>query len=231
MQQVTPTSNRPFYSKVQQHASKVCITSVGPPGLDSQCTQPAMGGSGPICLPTSSHIGQSGGEVARLPMQENNSDYSGVAKHALVLGSSGHVQSNSTVPGQPAQSAHSAIHPNLNMHAWLSNQGAGLLRGSISMNWGPSERINQISLWGKVDHFYKSGASVISWTSGYLHKISNWLPYVPVSGQDVYTPVPLMDTGQPLPINWGIRLSMSAKMKISLITWIVSTETDPKDGG
>ena len=127
MQQVTPTSNRPFYSKVQQHASKVCITSVGPPGLGSQCTQPAMGGSGPICLPTSSYIGQSGGEVARLPMQENNSDYSGVAKHALVLGSSGHVQSDSTVPGQPAQSAHSAIHPNLNMHAWLSNQGAGLL--------------------------------------------------------------------------------------------------------
>ena len=30
-----------------------------------------MGGSGLICLPTSSHLGQSGGEVAGLPVQEN----------------------------------------------------------------------------------------------------------------------------------------------------------------
>ena len=29
-----------------------------------------MGGSGHVCLPTSSHLGQSGGEVTRLPMQE-----------------------------------------------------------------------------------------------------------------------------------------------------------------
>ena len=31
-----------------------------------------MGGSGRIRLPTSGHIGQSGGEVAGLPMQKNN---------------------------------------------------------------------------------------------------------------------------------------------------------------
>ena len=51
----------------------------------------AMGGSGCIYLPTSSHFGQSGGEVAGLPMQENSSDCSRVAQHALVLGSSSHV--------------------------------------------------------------------------------------------------------------------------------------------
>ena len=44
-----------------------------------------------------------GGEVARLPMQENHSDCSGVAQHALVLGSSGHVQPNPTEPAQYAQ--------------------------------------------------------------------------------------------------------------------------------
>ena len=60
-----------------------------------------MGGSGRICLPTSSHLGQSGGEVAGLPMQENYSDCSGVAQHDLVLGSSGNVQSDSTEPAQP----------------------------------------------------------------------------------------------------------------------------------
>ena len=36
-------------------------------------------------------------------MQENHSDCSSVAKHALVLGPSGHVQSNPTEPAQSAQ--------------------------------------------------------------------------------------------------------------------------------
>ena len=62
-----------------------------------------MVGSESIHLPTISHIGQSGREVARLPMQENQSDCSGVAQHALVLGSSGHVQPNRTEPAQSAQ--------------------------------------------------------------------------------------------------------------------------------
>ena len=45
---------------------------------------------------------QSGVEVAGLPMQENHSDCFGVVQHALVLGSSGHVQQNPTEPAQPA---------------------------------------------------------------------------------------------------------------------------------
>ena len=40
-----------------------------------------------------------------------------------------------------------------------------------------------------------------------------------------------MVTGQPLLINWGIHPSISARRKISLLSWIVSTETDPKTGG
>ena len=53
-----------------------------------------MGGSRPICLPTSSHLG--------LLIQKNHSDCSGVAQHALVLGSSGHVKANPTKSAQPA---------------------------------------------------------------------------------------------------------------------------------
>ena len=41
-------------------------------------------------------------------MQENHFDCSAVAKHALVLGSSGHVQPNLTKPVQPA---HTTIQP------------------------------------------------------------------------------------------------------------------------
>ena len=105
MQQVAPAKNRPFCHEVQQQVAAVCVTGTRSPGHSSGCTQSAMEGSGHICLPTSGHLGQSGGEVAGLPMQENHSDCSGVAEHALVLVSSGHVQLNPTEPAQPVNTA------------------------------------------------------------------------------------------------------------------------------
>ena len=87
----------------------LCFTSTGSSGLSSGCTQSAMRGSGRPRLPTSSHIGQSGEEVAGLPMQESYSDYSGVIQHALVLGSSGHVQPNPSEPAQSAQPIDTAL--------------------------------------------------------------------------------------------------------------------------
>ena len=36
-------------------------------GLGNGCTQPVLGGSGPICLPTGSHLGQSGGALQDYP--------------------------------------------------------------------------------------------------------------------------------------------------------------------
>ena len=52
---------------------------------------------------------QSGVEIAGLPVQENHSDCSRVAQHALVLESSGHIESDLTVPAQPSQSTNPAI--------------------------------------------------------------------------------------------------------------------------
>ena len=57
-----------------------------------------------IRISTNSHIGQSDGEVAGSPMQENHSDCPGLAQHALILGSSCHVQPNPTEPAQSAKS-------------------------------------------------------------------------------------------------------------------------------
>ena len=108
MQQVAPASNRPICHEVQQQVAFVCITGTGSPGHSSGCAQSAMVGSGSIHLLTSSHIGQSS-DVAGLPMQENHSDCSGVAHHALVLGSSGHVQPNPTEPAQSAQPVDTTI--------------------------------------------------------------------------------------------------------------------------
>ena len=92
MQQVAPTSNRSICQKVQQKVTSVCVTGTGSPGFSSGRTQPVMGGSRCIRLPTNRHIGQGGGEVAGLPLQENHFDCSRVAQHTLVWGSSGHVQ-------------------------------------------------------------------------------------------------------------------------------------------
>ena len=68
-----------------------------------------MGGSGCICLSTSSHLGQSGGEASGLPIQKIHPDRSRVAQHALVLGSSGDVDSNSLEPTPPTKSVDSAL--------------------------------------------------------------------------------------------------------------------------
>ena len=103
MQQVAPAQNRLICHEVQQQVASVCVTGTGSPGHSSGCAQSAMVGSESIQLPTISHSGQSGREVARLPMQENHSDCSGVAQHALVLGPSDHVQPNPTEPAQSAQ--------------------------------------------------------------------------------------------------------------------------------
>ena len=111
MLQVAPTSNRPLCHQIQQQATSLCVTLSGSHGLSSGCTQPTMGGSGPLCLPPNSHIGQGSGEVAGLPVQQNHSDRPRVAKHALVLGPGSHVQSNPTEFAQAAQSVDSALQP------------------------------------------------------------------------------------------------------------------------
>ena len=97
--------------QIQQQTPTVCVTSSRPPGLGSGCNQPVLGRSGPICLPTCSHLGQSGGEGVRLPVQQSDPDCTRVAKHALVLGSGSYVQSDPSVPAQPAQFGNSTIQP------------------------------------------------------------------------------------------------------------------------
>ena len=111
IQPVASTSGGPFCHQVQQQTSSVCLSSPRPPGVGSGCTQPLLGGPGPICLPTGSHLGQSGGEATELPLQQDNSDCTRVAQHALVLGSSSNVKPDTTLPAQHSQLSVSAIQP------------------------------------------------------------------------------------------------------------------------
>ena len=111
MQLVAPTSSGPVCHQVQQQTPTVCLTGPRPPGLGSGCTQPILGGPGPIRLPTGSHLGQSGGEAPGLPLQQNNSDCTRVAQHALVLGPCSNVKTDPSVSAQHTQPSVSAIQP------------------------------------------------------------------------------------------------------------------------
>ena len=111
VQEVAPASNRPLCHQVQLQTTSVCVSNSGSPSGGSGCSHPAMTGSGCLCLSTDRHLGQSSRKATGHPMQKINSDRSGVAQHALVLGLSGHVQPSSPEPTTAAQPVDTALQP------------------------------------------------------------------------------------------------------------------------
>ena len=140
-----------------------------------------MVGSGSIHLPTVSHIGQSG-DVAGLPIQENHSDCSRVAHHALVLGSSGHVQPNPTEPGQSAQPVDTTIQSDPSQKSNKSKSRCSALGAQAFEEQGFAEAVAtgiEAPQKGSTRSVYDAkwtivtrGASLIRWTSGYPCKVS-----------------------------------------------------------
>ena len=177
MQPVAQAQSGPICHQVQQQASTVCLTGPRPPGLGSGCSQPVMGGTEPLRLSTSSHLGQSGGEVAGLPLQQNHSDCTRVAQHALVLGSSGNVQSDPlclpNIPNLVSQPFNQVLHKNpsnLNLHAWLLEPQQSRSRASLRQSQHKLRLLKEdqpdLSM-RQSGPFLQSGASVIRWTSGH----------------------------------------------------------------
>ena len=145
-----------------------------------------MGGSGPICLLSSSHLGQSGGKVTGPTVQENHSDCSRVAQHALVLGSGDHVQPDPTVLDQPAhatiQSDSTQESVKLNLYVWLLNPQQSRSRASLRQ-WKHELRLlkgNRPDRYIRQSGpFLQTCASVIRWTSGHpVQSIADFLLYL-----------------------------------------------------
>ena len=136
-----------------------------------------MGGPRRLCLPTSSHLGQSGGEVTGLPLQEIHSDCSGVAQHALVLGSSDHVQSDPSEPAQLAQPINAALQLDPSQKSDKSKSPCMAPRATAIKEQGFSETVtarieapqrgstNEDQSMRQSGPFLQSGASLIRWTS------------------------------------------------------------------
>ena len=170
---VAPASSGLVGHQIKQQTPIVCVSGPRPPGLGSGCTQPVLGKSGPICLPTSSHLGQSGGEVTGLPLQQDHSDRPRVAQHAVVLGSSGNVQSDS----KPAQSGISTIQPDPAQDPVKPESSCLLLEPQQSRSRDSLRQWQHELRLLKEDQpdpsmrqsrpFLQSGTSVIWWTSGH----------------------------------------------------------------
>ena len=141
MKQVAPAQNRSIRHEVQQQITSVCVTSSGPTGSSSGCTQFPIGGSGCLRLPTDSHFGQSSGEVAGFSMQENHPDCPGMAQHALVLGPSDHVQSGPSEPAQPSQPVNTAVQSDPSQKSDKSNSPCMAPRASAIKEQGFSEAV------------------------------------------------------------------------------------------
>ena len=176
VQQVASASNRSLCYEIQQVAP-VRITSSGPHGHCSGCTQFVMGKSGRICLPTDSHIGQSGGEVAGLPIPKVDHHCPGWPNMTWFWDL---LEMSSQIPlflpplpnllTQPLnQTPHRSL-TNLNLHAWLLEPQ--LSRSRVSLRrWQQELRLlkeDQPDLsMRQSGPFLQSGASQIRWTSGY----------------------------------------------------------------
>ena len=159
---------------------------------------------------------ESGGKAAGLPLQQDNPDCPRVAQHALVLGSSGNVQSDPTVSAQHTQPGVPAIQPgssqsNLNLHAGLLEPQQSKSRASLrqwqhelrllkedqpDLSMRPSEPF--LTRWKAIAdfllHLFQDKKLQPGTIDGYKSAIAD---------------------------NWAIAPLMSARMRISLVSWTV----------
>ena len=100
-------------------------------------------------------------------MQENHSDCSGVAQHALVLGSSGHVQSNPTEPTLSAQPVNTALQsdPSQKSDKPKSPCVTPLRQWQQELRLLKGDQPEQFMRQGGP--LLQSGVSLIRWTSGH----------------------------------------------------------------
>ena len=241
---VTSPTSGPVCHQIQQQTTTVCVTGSGPPGVGTGCTQPVVGKSGPICLPTRRHLRQSSGEVAGLPMQQDHSNCTRMAQHALVLGSSGNVQSDPLVSAQPAQSGVSTIQPDPAQEFAKPEPTCLAPRATAIKEQRFSEAVAariEAPQRGTTRSVYEA-----KWTIFTKWCLSNQVDFraPPVKAiadfllhlfQERKLQCGTIDGYRsaigPLLISWTILPLMSTKMRTSPVSWTVSIETGLRAGG
>ena len=108
--EVAHTGSGLIRNQIQSQTSQVCVTGSGPFGLESRCFESSVGGSGCLCLSSSSNSGTSGHQTVGPKVSQNDPDCAGMAQHDMVLGPGQHVSSNSPLPAKGGEFINSTIH-------------------------------------------------------------------------------------------------------------------------
>ena len=106
---MTQTGGGSICNKVQSQTSQVCVPSSGQVGLEGGCVDPSMGQPGRICLSSGGNPGTSGHQAYGPRLSTNHPDCTGMAQHALVLGPSQHVSSDSPCTSQSREVVNSTV--------------------------------------------------------------------------------------------------------------------------
>ena len=173
-------------------------------------------------------------------MQQDHTGCTRVAKHAQVLGPSGHIQSDPTVPAQSAQSGDSTIQPDPTQESVKSEPTCLVPRATAIKEQGFSEEVAaqiEAPQRGSTRSVYEA-----KWTIFTKWCLSNQVDFrapplkaiadfCTCSRTGSCSRAPLMVIDEPLLTIWATPPLMSAKIRISPISWIVSIETNPRAGG
>ena len=128
------TSGGPVCHQIQSKTPQVCVSCTGSSGLEGEYSESFLGEFRRV--PPGGEPGQSSGIGVRPRLSSVDPDCSGLAKHALVLGSGQPFSASFAVSTQVGKSSNPTIQQvsiplNLSLHAWLLEPRASKDRVSV----------------------------------------------------------------------------------------------------
>ena len=161
--------------------------------------------------------------VEKLPMQKSHSDCSWVAQHALVLGSSGHVQPGPTDPALFAQPFNTPLQSDPSQKSDKLKSPYMALRATAIQEQCFSEAVAariEAPQRGSTRSVYEAKWTIftkwcvtnqVDFRAPPVKSVADFLMYLGYFRTGSYSPAPLMVAGQPLLINWVTHPSTSAR--------------------
>ena len=204
-----PTPSGFVCDLVQSQTTEVCFPSAGSDSLGSRCLESAVGSVGGLRLSPSLSDPPGDLKIAGSVLSQHDPHCPRMAKHALVLGPSGSVGSDSL---QASISYKNRNLTNFNLHAWLLESLPSRNTGSL-MKWQHKWKLLREAQ--PEQYISQSGSTRMRWTSGRPLKIRLQIFYYIFSKKEICNQVLLRAIEQPLLTWWAITTWTSVWMKIS----------------
>ena len=107
--ELAPSPSGHVCNEVQLQTSPICVSSAGPQCVGSGCPNSLLGEPGHVCLSSSVVTGQGGQQTIGPSLQESDPNSSGLAQHALVLGSGGTIVPDPFLPTHSSRPSDTTI--------------------------------------------------------------------------------------------------------------------------